>query len=193
MAHQIHASYLHIYGTINYIRNINPFSKYLAAQLSQKLQLPYVYNVKDSIKLIHNLEKLQIDGNTRLYSFDVENMYTNIPVNEIENIIIEILNNDNETPTTEKQELGTLLNTILEHNCMQFNDQFYNQNEGLGMGAPTSAIHMTTYPITQENKVLELNTINEILSNNHDRQRINSMALNQHSSPKTPRNAKIKK
>jgi hypothetical protein len=39
---------------------------YLAAQLSQKLQLPYDYNVKDSNKLIHNLENLQIDGNTRL-------------------------------------------------------------------------------------------------------------------------------
>jgi hypothetical protein len=38
-------------------------TKYLAAQLSQKLQLPYVYNVKDSIKPIHNLENLQIDGN----------------------------------------------------------------------------------------------------------------------------------
>jgi hypothetical protein len=52
---------------------------------------------------------------------------------------------------------------------------------------------MTTYPITQENKVLELNAINEILASNHHRQRINSTALNQHSSPKNPRNAKIKK
>jgi hypothetical protein len=54
---------------------------------------------------------------------------------------------------------------------------------------------MTVYPITQENKVLELININEILANNHYRQRtsINSTALNQHSSPKNPRNAKIKK
>jgi hypothetical protein len=51
---------------------------------------------------------------------------------------------------------------------------------------------MTTCPITQENKALELNTINEILANNHYRQRINSTALNQHSSPKNPRNAKKK-
>jgi hypothetical protein len=71
-------------------------------------------------------------------------MCTNIPVNEIKNIS-EILNNDNETPTTEKQELGTLLNTILEHNYMQFNDQFYNQNEGLAMGAPSSAILAETF------------------------------------------------
>jgi hypothetical protein len=94
---------------------------------------------------MHNLENLQIDGNTRLCSFDVENMYTNIPVNEIKNIISEILNNDNETPITEKQGLGTLLNNILEHNYMQFNDQFYSQNEGLAMGAQTSAALAETF------------------------------------------------
>jgi hypothetical protein len=54
--------------------------------------------------------------------------------------ISEILNNDTETPTIEKQELEILSNNIFEHNYMQFSDQFYNQNEGLAMGAPTSAI-----------------------------------------------------
>jgi hypothetical protein len=51
-----------------------------------------------------------------------------------------IVKDDNETPTIEKQEMGTSLNTILEHIYMQFNDQFYNQNESLAMGAPTLAI-----------------------------------------------------
>jgi hypothetical protein len=35
--------------------------------------------------------------------------------------------------------------------------------------------------------------MNEILANNHYQQRINSTALKQHSCPKKPRNAKIKK
>jgi hypothetical protein len=109
-------------------------------QLSHKLQLPYVYNIKDCIKLIHTLENLQINENTRLCSFDIENIYTNIPVVEVKNILKETLNNDNETPTIEKQELETLLNAVLEHNDMQFNDQFYIQTEGLAMGAPTSAV-----------------------------------------------------
>jgi hypothetical protein len=39
----------------------------------------------------------------------------------------------------------TLLNTILEHNYMQFNNQFYNHNEGLVMGALTSAILAETF------------------------------------------------
>jgi hypothetical protein len=103
-------------------------AKYVATQLSQKLQLPYVYNVKDSIMVIRNLENLQIDGNTRLCSFDIENTYTNIPVSEIKNIISGIRNNDNKTPTFEKQELGILQNTIIKHNYTQCSDQFYNQD-----------------------------------------------------------------
>jgi hypothetical protein len=37
-------------------------------------------------------------------------------------------------------ELKILLKTILEQNYLQFSDRFYKKNEGLAMGAPTSAI-----------------------------------------------------
>jgi hypothetical protein len=72
-------------------------------------------------------------------------MYINIPVVEVKSIIKEILNNYNETPTIEKQELETLLNTVLEYNYMQFNDQLYKQNKGLAMGAPMSAALAETF------------------------------------------------
>jgi hypothetical protein len=62
---------------------------------------------------------------------------TNIPVTEVRNII-KILNNDNHTPEKEKQELMTLLNIILEQNYLQVSDQFYKQNEGLGMREHTT-------------------------------------------------------
>jgi hypothetical protein len=46
--------------------------------------------------------------------------------------------------------------------------------------------HMITNPITHENKVLGLNTINEILVNNHYRQHITNTTQNQHNSPTNP-------
>jgi hypothetical protein len=51
---------------------------------------------------------------------------------------------------------------------------------------------MTIYPITHENKILELNTINAILTNNHSRYITN---INQHNTPKHKPHAttKIKK
>jgi hypothetical protein len=39
---------------------------------------------------------------------------------------------------------------------------------------------MTTFPLTHENKVVELNTMNEILANNHYRQHITRTTQNQH-------------
>jgi hypothetical protein len=83
-------------------------------------------------------------------------MYTIIAVNEIKNIR-EVVNNDNQTPTTEKQELGTFLNTILGHNYMKFNDQFYNQNDGLAMGGPTSAVLVETFiQYLERTKIIKL-------------------------------------
>jgi hypothetical protein len=64
-------------------------------------------------------------------------MYTSIPAAEVKNIMKGILDNDNHTPEKEKLELITLLNTILEQNYLQFNDQFCKQNEGLTMVAHT--------------------------------------------------------
>jgi hypothetical protein len=43
-------------------------------------------------------------------------MYTNIPISETKYKISKILNNNNETPTIEKEELEILLNTIFEQN-----------------------------------------------------------------------------
>jgi hypothetical protein len=52
---------------------------------------------------------------------------------------------------------------------------------------------MTTYPITHENIILELNTINEILVSNHYRKHITSMKPNKQTSPKNPRSTTTSK
>jgi hypothetical protein len=63
--------------------------------LQDTLQLPYTFNVKNSTTLIHTLTQIKIDENTRLCSFDIENMYTNIPRKDVRNIINKILNRNN--------------------------------------------------------------------------------------------------
>jgi hypothetical protein len=48
--------------------------------------------------------------------------------------------NNEETSLQIKQELLTLLNTTLGQNYIQFDNEYYRQNDGLAMGAPTSAV-----------------------------------------------------
>jgi hypothetical protein len=38
-----------------------------------------------------------------------------------------------------------MLQIILQKNCFQFDNQYYKQNTGLAMGAPTSAIIAETF------------------------------------------------
>jgi hypothetical protein len=45
----------------------------------------------------------------------------------------------------EKEELLCILDMILEQNYLQFDNQFFKQNEGLTMGAPASAILAETF------------------------------------------------
>jgi hypothetical protein len=86
-----------------------------------------------------DLQEITITANTRLASFDITDMYTNIPKTEIPKITNEICNRIS-TPQETKQDLLLLICTILKQNYFMFNNKIYNQTQGLAMGAPTSAI-----------------------------------------------------
>jgi hypothetical protein len=84
-------------------------AKFITSKLKEIIQLPNIYNIQNSTNLIENLNKLEINENIKLCSFDISNMYTNIPLTETINIIQNILNNDQQTPLNIKQELITPL------------------------------------------------------------------------------------
>jgi hypothetical protein len=56
------------------------------------------------INLIYIIRNREIDENTKLCSFDIENVHTSIPVAEVKNIMKELFDNDNQTPEKEKHE-----------------------------------------------------------------------------------------
>jgi hypothetical protein len=114
-------------------------AKHLNEILRETLQLPYTFNVRNSTALINALMKNKINETTKMCSFDIANMYTNIPTTEVRNIINEVLNMNN-IKEVEKEEILNLIHVVLEQNYIQINTEYYVQKEGLAMGAPTSAI-----------------------------------------------------
>jgi hypothetical protein len=68
---------------------------YLTKILKQNIQLPYTYNIKNTPHVIKDLQDLQLNNNTRICSFDISNMSTNIPTKRVTTIINTILNNQN--------------------------------------------------------------------------------------------------
>jgi hypothetical protein len=120
--------------------------KYLTRTLHNCLHLPNIlYNIQNSKHLTTDLQSIEIDKDVRMCSFDIENMYTNIPKLEVINIIENITENHTDITKTNQKETINILKTVMEQNYFQFNQQYYKQTEGLAMGVPTSTILAKVY------------------------------------------------
>ena len=89
--------------------------KILNKKLIESLIIENKYNIKNTGQLIRELQKLQINPNVKIISLDIENMYTNIPIQETLNIIksqMESLLIENDII----QQTINLLNTALKQN-----------------------------------------------------------------------------
>lgn len=78
----------------------------------------YRYTIRlyiQSYHLTQILDKIEINKNTKLISFDISNMYTNIPIKETIEIINNKLKNNNFNKEYIKQ-ITHILNTILKQN-----------------------------------------------------------------------------
>jgi hypothetical protein len=71
-------------------------------------------------------------------SFDIENMYPNVPTNELIPII-ETMSLRNQLDINTTNELIKNTHTFLEQNYFSFRNKNYSQTTGLAMGAPSSA------------------------------------------------------
>ena len=83
--------------------------------------------------------EIPLDQNLRFISFDIENMSSNVPTNDLIKIIKFVCSQQNHDEKLTK-ELIKLTRTILKQNYFKFQNSFYVQNTGLAMGAPTCSI-----------------------------------------------------
>jgi len=137
--------------------------KLLSKLIEIYVLLPCDFNVKNSIHLIEDLENTPIDNSTKFASLDINNMYSNIPTKEVINILKLIGTQLNiNTPIT--KELISMTSTVMKQNYFTFQNNYYAQNKGLAMGAPTSSALSEVYLQFMENTRLQtILTENNIL------------------------------
>jgi len=125
--------------------------------LSSHTPIPFTYNVKNTVQLTDDPLEIPQGHRMKFASFDISNMYSNIPTRELTAIHIDscIMNNVDDTT---KKEIMKITLTIISQNYFQFQGTIYLQKEGLAMGAPTSSILSEIYLQHMEN-----NTIPELL------------------------------
>jgi hypothetical protein len=91
----------------------------LARSLVTKLQthvpLPYAFNIKNTVQLINELKNVPVDQNLRLASFDISNMHTKIPTEELLTVIESACIN-NEVEDGLKRDILKLLRVVIDQN-----------------------------------------------------------------------------
>jgi hypothetical protein len=86
------------------------------------------------------LKTTEPNSDTRMCSFNIGNMYKNIPRKDITHIINNILDNNNKIQVNNQKEITCILKTVMEQNYFQFDQKYYKQTEGLAMGAPSAIV-----------------------------------------------------
>lgn len=125
-------------------------SKAISKILKEKYEFKKIYSMKNSTEVIQEIENTKVCNNTRLMSLDVKDMFTNIPIEKVIDIVKENRMNNYDG----KDQVLKIIKTCTEQNYYRFNNKFYKQNKGLPMGSPLSPILAEIYMNEFENNYL---------------------------------------
>jgi len=112
--------------------------------LKSYIPLPNVYDVQNSVQLMRDLSDIPFVPGLKLASLDILDTYTNIPTEDVTNIISSLCKAHNLDKTLTKDIL-TITRLIVTQNYFWFKGNMYVQKKGLAMGAPTSSIFSEIY------------------------------------------------
>ena len=126
-------------------------SKYL-----DELLRPYLHNkhtICSSFELTDQLKHVDVTSSTSMVSFDVCNLFTNVPLNETIDLICNtVCTPDNNQFPYSINELRTLL-TIVNEGYFEFKDSVYKQIDGISMGNPLAPLFSEFFMASLEDKM----------------------------------------
>ncbi|XP_031346256.1 uncharacterized protein LOC116173113 [Photinus pyralis] len=155
--------------TASYESPTYKLAKFLNHTLTQLLQYKSHQSIKNSTQLIHNINKITpLQPNSIMISFDIVNLYTNIPIHNTLSILSDILYNHDSFRKNFKlnpidiQNLLKLFDLTTQQNFFTFNSKYYQMQDGLPMGSPISGILANIFIDHLENKIKLLPEFNNI-------------------------------
>ena len=119
-----------------------------------KEYLPAKYSINSTDEFIHLAKTVNSPG--LLASLDVENLFTNVPVHETIEIILQYAYNlDMKPPPIDKTLLKELLlSCSTEPPFHHPNGNIYSQIDGVAMGSPLGPLFSNFYMCHLENRIL---------------------------------------
>lgn len=131
-------------------------SKWLLETL-KKYPVTIGCSIKNSVELVDKIKNVKIKRGQILCSFDLQSMYTNIPVSDAIECLKKHLTTSN-APPDEVEVCVAVAQTCMNQNFFTFRQRFYKQNYGLTMGSKLSPYLANIYMCALEEK-LKKNTL----------------------------------
>ena len=129
-------------------------AKFLNRKLKNMEILPNTYNITNSLEIAQEITQLHTNKCMKLITLDIKDLYTNLPTTGIIQATKFWLHN---TPLNmdENKQIITILETIMEQNYFQYNDNFYKPHKGVAMGSPLSGTLAELYLQSIENRYIK--------------------------------------
>ena len=135
-------------------------SKFILNLFKNNINFTPAYTVKNRDELINSIQKVTFPQKYTLASFDIVNLYSNIPIAETLKIAKEIIRKDMDESDTES--IMHLIEMCTSQNFCRFDDKFYQFSEGVPMGMSLSGLLADIFLNSIEKKLLdEQNEVNK--------------------------------
>ena len=94
---------------------------------------PDGFHVKNTFEAANILNGLELEKDEVMLSFDVESLFSNIPVADTMEFVIEFLEKHN-VPLNEQETLLRLTKLCMENSHFTYRRKYYKLNDGCAMG-----------------------------------------------------------
>jgi len=123
------------------------------------------YTVSDVFSFVKQLQDRTDSNKTLMISLDVENLFTNVPVLETIEIILNRLFPDNSVTYHgfTRGEFNTLLKLAVEDSYFSFNGKYFRQIDGMAMGSPLGPLFANIFLSHYESQWLENSPVKPLL------------------------------
>ena len=123
------------------VSSIDTYNYKLAQYLGSLFSphIPSNFTTKDSFTFIEEIKQLNTYGKF-LISFDVTSLFTNIPLEETINIAIHTIFENYPNIKFTRKELQKLFKIATSETHFIFNNEIYDQIDGVSMGSPLAPI-----------------------------------------------------
>ena len=104
--------------------------------------------IKNSAHFVERIKTLKIDESDLLVSFDVQSLFTRVPIDEAMTRVAELLSKDEmlgERTSLTPTSLCALTELCLKTTYFEFRGDFYEQKDGAAMGSPLSPVIANIY------------------------------------------------